>query len=54
MQPAVIGYKHENVSTEIGVEIIWERNKKKLLGLEIDKNLNFHEYVSLLCKRWST
>lgn len=28
MEPAVIGYKHENVSTEIGVEIIWERNKK--------------------------
>ena len=28
-----------------------ESNKQKLLGLQIDKNLHFNEYVSLLCKK---
>ena len=34
-------YKHENVWAQIGDEIIWESNKKKLLDLQIDRNLNF-------------
>ena len=29
--------------SDIGNEKIWESNKKKLLGLDIDKNLNFNE-----------
>ena len=29
--------------SDIGNEKIWESNKKKLLGLDIDKNLNFSE-----------
>ena len=47
----VSGYKHENVWAQIGDEKIWESNKQKLLGLQIDRNLHFNEYVSLLCKK---
>ena len=47
----VSAYKHENVWAQIRDEKIWESNKQKLLGLEIDKNLNFNEYVSSLCKK---
>ena len=47
----VSGYKHENVWAQIGDKIIWESNKQKLLGLQIDKNVNFNEYVSSLCKK---
>ena len=39
----VSNYKH-------GAEITWESNKQKLLGLQIDRNLNFNEYVSSLRK----
>ena len=47
----VSGYKHENVWAQIGDEKIWESNKQKLLGLQIDRNLHFNEYVPLLCKK---
>ena len=46
----VSGYKNENVSARIGNEKIWESNKEKLLGLDIDRNLNFNEHVSSLCR----
>ena len=45
----VSGCKHENVWVQIGDEKIWENNKQKLLGLQVD--LHFNEYVSLLCKK---
>ena len=44
-------YKHEIVWDQIEDEITWESNKQKLLGLQIDRNLNFNEYVSSLCKK---
>ena len=47
----VCGYKHENVWAQIADIIIWESNKQILLGLQIDKNLNFNEYMSSLCKK---
>ena len=47
----VSGYKHDDVWAQIGDEIIWESNKQKLLGLQKDRNLNFSEYVSSLCKK---
>ena len=47
----VSGYKHENVWAQIGDEVIWRSIKQKLLGLQIDRNLNFNEYVSSLCKK---
>ena len=47
----VSGYKHENVWAQIGDEKIWESNKQKLLGLQIERNLHFNECVSLLCNK---
>ena len=47
----VSGYKNENVWANIGNEKIWESNKQKLLGLDIDTNLNFNEHVSSLCRK---
>ena len=47
----VSGYKHENVCARIGQTKIWESRKQKLLGVEIDSNLNFDLYVSSLCKK---
>ena len=41
-------YKNENVWANIGKGKIWESNKQKLLGLDIDRNLNFNEH-DLLC-----
>ena len=43
--------KNENVWANIGNEKIWESNKEKLLGLDIDKNLNFNEHASSLCRK---
>ena len=36
---------------QIGDDIIWGSNKKKLIVLRVDRNLNFNEYVSSLCKK---
>ena len=47
----VSGYKHKNLWTQIRDEIIWESNKQKLLGFQIDRDLNFNKYVSSLCKK---
>ena len=33
MLPVVPGYKHENVWTYTGDEIIWESNKKNVTGV---------------------
>ena len=40
-QLLVSGYKHEILWAQIGDEIIWESNKLKLLGLQINRNFNF-------------
>ena len=47
----VSGYKNENVSANIGNRKIWESNKQKLLGLDIDRNLNFNEHGCSLCRK---
>ena len=47
----VSGHKHETVWAKIGETKIWESNKQKLLGVVIDRNLNFDEYVFDLCKK---
>ena len=44
--PLISVYKHENVWAQIGDETILESNKQELLGLQIDRNLNFNKYVS--------
>ena len=43
-------YKHENIWARINQVKIWESSKQKLLGLVIDRDLNFNEYYSSLCK----
>ena len=45
------GYKHENIWARIRQMKIWESRKQKLLGVEIDSNLNLDLYVSSLCKK---
>ena len=47
----VSGYKNESVWANIKNKKIWESNKQKLLGLDIDRNLNFNEHVSSLCRK---
>ena len=46
----VSGHKHESVWVKIGGTKIWESQKQKLLGLIINRNLNFDDYVFSLCK----
>ena len=47
------GYKNENVWANIGNYKIQESNKQKLLGLDTDRNLNFNEHLSPLCRKAS-
>ena len=47
----VSGYKNGNVWASIGSKKIWESSKQKLLGLDIDRNLNFNEHVSSLRRK---
>ena len=37
----------------MGDELIWESNEEKLLGVIIDKNLNFNSHLTTLCKKVS-
>ena len=46
----VLEYKHENIWARIAEVKIGESSKQKLLGVSIDRDLNFNEYVSSLCK----
>ena len=45
------GHKHKTVWAKIGETKIWESNKQKLLEFDIDRNLNFAEYVFDLSKK---
>ena len=45
----VCGHKH--AWDKISETKIWESKKQKLLGVVIDRNLNFDEYVFDLCKK---
>ena len=46
----VSGYKHENISVRIGEVKIWESSKTKIIR-GCNRDLNFNEYVSSLCKK---
>ena len=43
----------EHLFARVGDEIIWESTEEKLLGVTIDKNLNFNTHLSILCKKAS-
>ena len=47
----VSGHEHESVWAKIGETKIWESNRQKLLGVVIERNLNFDEIVFDLCKK---
>ena len=45
------GYKYEQVWANVGNDKIWESQNEKLLGVIIDRNLNFKNHVSNICSR---
>ena len=47
----VTGHRHETLWANIGDTPIWESKNEKLLGVVIDRNLNFDGYVFTLCKK---
>jgi hypothetical protein len=47
----VSGNIHEHLFAKVGNEMIWESAEEKLLGITIDKNLNFNSHLSKLCKK---
>ena len=47
----VSGLKYENIWAKTGKIKIWESKKQKLLGVEIDRTLNFDEYIASLCNK---
>ena len=47
----VSGYKNENVWGNIGNQKFWKSIEQKLLPLDTDRNLNFSEHVSSLCRK---
>ena len=36
---------------QVGEQVIWESRKEKLLGVVVDKGLNFKEHLEFLCKK---
>ena len=47
----ITGRRHDHLVAKIGDELIWESAGEKLLGVTIDKNLNFNSHLSKLCKK---
>ena len=47
------GNTPEHIWAKVGEEIIWESSHEKLLGLVIDKKLNFENHLAIICKKAS-
>ena len=47
----ISGNANEHLWVHVGNALIWESSKEKLLGVTIDKNLNFNEHVLTLCRK---
>ena len=47
----ISGHKHELLWANISRSEIWGREKQKLLGIVIDWNLHFDEYILSQCKK---
>ena len=41
----------EHLWVRVGDEVIWESQYEKLLGMTVDKNLNFNLHLQTLCKK---
>ena len=46
-------YKYESIWAKIGQTKIWKSKKQKHLGVIIDQNLKFDEYVLSICRKAS-
>ena len=51
MSPTCSRTWYETLWANIGETRIWESKNEKLLGLTIDRNLNFDDHVFTLCKK---
>ena len=49
----ISGNTPEHLWAKVGEHVIWESKQEKLLGLTIDKNLNFNAHLAILCKKAS-
>ena len=47
----VLGKNNEQLWAKVGDEQIWESCEEKLLGVTIDKNLNFNSHLTTLCNK---
>ena len=47
----VSGYKHEQIWTNIGKDLIQESNDVKLLGITIHRDLKFDKHALKLCSK---
>ena len=47
------GNTPEHLWAKVGEEVIWESSHEKLLGLVIDKKLNFNKHLTIICKKVS-
>ena len=45
----ISGNLNEHLFVKVGDELIWESAEQKLLGVTIDKNLNFNSHLLKLC-----
>ena len=45
------GNTPEHLWVKVGEQLIWESAKERLLGLVIDKELNFDKHLMILCKK---
>ena len=50
----IAGRTPELLWAKVGQEKIWESSQEKLLGMVIDKNLNFNSHLFNICKKVST
>ena len=49
----ISGHLHEHFWVKVGDARIWESSEEKLLGLIVDKKLNFNSHLENLCKKVS-
>ena len=47
----ISGNVNEHIWVKVGDELIWKSAEEKLLGVTIDKNLNFNSHLANLCKK---
>ena len=47
----ISGHKYEHTWVKLNNEKCWECDNVKLLGIDIDSNLTFNNYVSSICTK---